>query len=73
MDHFLKAQIRIDCAGSRCGLDRRQLTIKGYAPECRLGIERRSGVDRRIGIRPRKGNAIERRGIFRDSIDIDIE
>jgi hypothetical protein len=69
MGHSLKAPTIIDNGGSRCGSDRRQLTINGYAPECRLGLERRCGVDRRKDIRPRKGNAIERRELFRGSIN----
>ena len=70
MDHLLKAQTKIDNGGSRCGSDRRQHTIKGYSPECRFGIERRSGLDRRKALRSRDGNAIERRDIFREHSNI---
>jgi hypothetical protein len=38
MGHFLKVQTIIDNGGSRCGSDRHQHTIKGYAPDRRLGI-----------------------------------
>ena len=65
MCQFLKALTIVDNGVSRCASDRRQNTIKGYAPERRLDIERRSGSDRRKGLRPRNGNAIERREIFR--------
>ena len=68
--YFLKVQIIIDNGGSRCGLDRRQHTIKGYAPERRLDMERRSGLDRRKALRPRDGIAIERRDIFREYSNI---
>lgn len=64
MGQFLKVPTIVDNGGSRCGSDRRQNTIKGYVPERRLGIERRSGSERRKGLRPRTGNAIERREIF---------
>ena len=67
---FLKVQTIIDKGGSRCGSDRRQHTIKGYARERRLGIERRSGLDRRKALRPRDGSAIERRDIFREYSNI---
>ena len=66
----MKVQINIDNGGSRCGSDRRQHTIKGYAPESRLDMERRSGLDRRKALRPRDGSAIERRDIFREYSDI---
>ena len=65
MGQFLKVPTIFDNGGSRCGADRRQNAIKGYASERRLGIERRSGSDRRKVYRPRNGNAIERREIFR--------
>jgi hypothetical protein len=58
-----------DNGGSRCGSDRRQQTIKGYTPERRLDMERRSGLDRRKALRPRYGSAIERRDIFRHYSD----
>ena len=57
--------IAIDNGGTRSGLDRRKLTIKGYASERRSGIERRSAIDRRRDQRPRDGSAVERREIFR--------
>jgi len=66
----LKVQTIIDNGGSRCGSDRRQHTIKGYAPERRLDMERRSGLDRRKALRPRDGSAIERRDIFREYSNI---
>ena len=66
----MKVQPIIDNGGSRCGSDRRQHTIKGYAPERRLDMERRSGFDRRKALRPRDGSAIERRDIFREYSDI---
>ena len=66
MEYSLKAPSKSDNGGSRFGSDRRQLTIKGYSLERRLGIERRSVMGRRKGNRPRNGNAIERREIYRD-------
>ena len=71
MGYSLKVPSRSDNGGSRCGSDRRQLTIKGYSPERRLGIERRGGMDRRKDLRSRDGNAIERREIFRECIGIE--
>jgi hypothetical protein len=62
----LKALSKSDNGGSRFGSDRRQLTIIGYSPERRCGIERRSGVDRRKSDESRNGYAIERREIYRD-------
>ena len=66
----MKVQTIIDNGGSRCGLDRREHTIKGYAPERRLDMERRSGLDRRKALSPRDGSAIERRDIFREYSNI---
>lgn len=66
MGHSLKVPTIVDNGGSRCGSDRRQNSIKGYAPERRLGFERRNGSDRRKDPIPRNGNAIERREIFRE-------
>ena len=66
----MKVQTIIDNGGSRCGLDRRQHTIKGYAPERRFDMKRRSGLDRRKALRPRDVNAIERRDIFREYSNI---
>ena len=71
MGHFLKAPTIVDNGGSRFVSDRRQNTIKGYASERRLGIERRSGLDRRKILRPRNGNAIERREIFREHSEVE--
>jgi len=71
MGYSLKVPSSNDNGGSRCGSDRRQLTIKGYSPEHRLGIERRSGMDRRKDIRFRNGTAMERREMFRVCIDIE--
>jgi hypothetical protein len=68
--HSFKATTIIDNGGSRCGSDRRQHTIKGYAPERRLGLECRCGMDRRKALRSRDGNAIERRDIFREYYNI---
>ena len=62
----LKALNKIDNGGSRFGSDRRLLTIIGYSPERRFGIERRSGIDRRKIDGSRNGYAIERREIYRD-------
>ena len=70
MGHFLKVPTIADNGGSRCGADRRQKTIKGYAPERRSGVERRRGSDRRKGLRPRNGDAIERREIFREHFKV---
>jgi len=66
----LKVRTINDNGGSRCRGDRRQHTIKGYAPDRRLDIERRSGLDRRKSLRPRDGNAIERRDTFRQYFNI---
>ena len=66
----MKVQTIIDNGGSRCGLDRRQHTIKCYASERRLDMERRSGLDRRKAFRLRDGSAIERRDIFREHCNI---
>ena len=66
----MKVQTIIDNGGSRFRSDRRQDTIKGYAPERRLDMERRSGLDRRKALRPRDGSAIERRDIFREHSNI---
>lgn len=70
MGYSLKVPSKSDSGGSRCGSERRQLTIKGYSPERRLGIERRSGMDRREALRSRDGVAIERREIFREYSEI---
>ncbi len=65
MGNSLKASSNSDNGGARCGSDRRQLTNTDFSPERRLDIERRSGMDRRKGNRPREGQAIERREIYR--------
>ena len=66
----MKVQTIIDNGGGRCGMDRRQHTIKSYAPERRIDMEHRSGLDRRKALRPRDGNAVERRDIFREYSNI---
>ena len=70
MGQFLKVPTIVDNGGSRCGSDRRQNTIKAFAPERRFGIERRSRLDRRKCLGPRKGDAIERREIFREYSEV---
>jgi hypothetical protein len=66
MAYSMNEPSRSDNGGSRCGSDRRHHTKKGNFSERRLGIERRGGLDRRKALRPRNGDAIERREIFRE-------
>ena len=70
MGNSLKTPSNSDNGGARSGSDRRQLTNTGFSPERRLDIERRSGMDRRKGNRPRDGQTIERREIYRDYYEV---
>jgi hypothetical protein len=58
-----------DNGGTQSWADRRQYPSMGYTPERRSGYDRRSGTDRRSVQIIRGSKAIERREIFRTTIN----